>query len=488
MRYEEALKYLEVTWPQTAAWVERTIGPRTSNLPQVNVDLAVMSKGNHLSLVQCGLLIWIACNRPLNQPQNNWRGKSLAETQKMFLDMDEDALKAYLDDYEKSFAPAVQVPAVQVRTPPSSRPPGYPPPQPPRNPPQMAMPTGGLLQPRPPGTPPPQPPRMAMPTVGLSQPRLPGTPPPQPSGNPPRMVMPSGGLSQPRSPGTPPPQPSGNPPRMVMPSGGLSQPIQPAQTVATPMPISVPVPPRPRRMSKGPSPVSGGNQAEMMKWIEEMQDLKTILVCDIPTQTSGVYLTERNTGSLVDNAKINIAKTGQPTGWLNLGRGVLTNRMGKCWSCAAAVIYKIVTDQRFDRVRIESIGAKNYDHHFVVINRDPSTDVANMGTWNKDAILIDAWQANLTNWLTTSPDRPKQAQLCYGKVSDFPYQSEIKFFCAFEPGNRSEHQGSAGQVGKFIHAATVRTSWGLLKTCFSEHYTKNQKNKSCEVSGFCDKL
>jgi hypothetical protein len=224
-----------------------------------------------------------------------------------------------------------------------------------------------------------------------------------------------------------------------------------------------------------------------MRLIEEMADLKTIFVCDIPTGTSrGAYLTEKSTGSIVDMAKINIAKTTEPAGWLNLGRAVLTNRMGKCWSCAAAVIYKLVTDPRFDTVRIESIGAKGYDHHFVVINRNQG-DVTNMSTWNNEVILIDAWQANLDKWTKVPPDQPKAAKLCYGKTSDFPYKSEIKCFCAFEPVDRRRHRDSAGEVGKFIQAAIIERSRRLLKECCENHLGRGLKSSSCQVSGFCDK-
>lgn len=455
MRYKNALIYLEKKWPRSAAWVEQTIGPRDGNYPQVNSDLAVSASGDHLFLVQSGLLIWIASGRPLNQPQNNWRGASLLEIQKMFLGMENEALKAYLASNEEIYEPIVQAPSVPPRVPVATGSPTQSRP----NPPGGGVPTGfpmppTLLRPSPPHVPP---------TTGL--------PPP-----PPPLTLPSlGAIGASLQP--PLPQSRALPPAPV--STGL--PMQAAQ-----IPVAVSPPVRPRRASRGPQVVT---PAEMMKWIEAMQDLKTIFICDIPTGTRGVYLTERSTGALADNAKVNIAKISNPDGWLNLGRSVLTNRMGKCWSCAAAVIHKIVTDSRFNSVRVESIGAKDYDHHFVVINRDPGTDVKNISTWNDGAILIDAWQANLNNWVDVSPGQAKETKLCYAKGDDFPYKSEIKFFCAFEVHDRPQHRVTAKEVGIFVsqQAQTIRASWERLKTCYQNHFLKGQKNPSCPVSGFCDK-
>lgn len=445
MRYKNALNYLEKYWPRTASWVEETVGPRDGEFPQVNADLGVPGVGDRLFLVQCGLLIWIASGRPLGQPQNNWPGKILADIQKMFLNMNDEDLKSYLGANEKLCVPVVQPPPIPSR---------------------QVLPTGRSPQ----LTQPPQlPSRQVLPTGRTPQ----LTQPPQ---IPLRQVLPTG-----RTPQLP--QPPQIPPRQGLPTSNLAQPTGQASTIPMPSPLVV----RPRRLSKGPTVTGGTNQAALMKWIEEMQDLKTIFVCDIPTGAFRVYLTERSTGALVDNSKINIADTSAPEGWLKLGRGVLTNRMGKCWSCAAAVIYKLVKDPRFDSVRIESIGAEGYDHHFVVINRDSSTNVTEMSTWNSDAILIDAWQANLDNWTGLRPDQPKAANLCYGKTSDFPYKSQIRFFCAFEPADRSQHRESAGEVGKSVQGQTISGSWQKLKTCYVNHFGMNKKNPSCEVSGFCDK-
>jgi hypothetical protein len=474
MRYESALNYMEKHWPKTAAWVEETLGSRSNGPASINADLAVAAMGEHQSLVHGGLLVWIASGKPVNQPQNGWPCKDLREAQKMFMDMDDKALKAYLDGQEKSFAPVIQPPPIPVRPPVTSN---QPPPIPMRPPVTNNQPPPfSLHQPMASSVPMP----LARSVPGNQPPPIPLRSSPPPGRGSPVNLPPPINL--------PPPLTNRLPPMPTVSSAirtpnvhSVPLPSMPSSSSSSPVPLSV----RPRRLSKGPGILI--DVAELVKWIEAMDDLKSIFVCDIPTGVQGVYLTEKSTTGLVDNSKINIARTDRQGGWLNLGRGVLTNRMGKCWSCAAAVIHKLVTDPRFDAVRIESIGASGYDHHFVVINRDSATTVADMSTWNKDAILIDAWQANLTGWTMADPSKSKKAQLAYLGGVDFPYKSVVRFFCAFEPADRVQHREAAGEVGKSVQGATITRSWELMRKCYLEHFSRGVKSASCPVSGFCDK-
>ncbi len=228
-------------------------------------------------------------------------------------------------------------------------------------------------------------------------------------------------------------------------------------------------------------------QEQILAAIEKMDDLRTILVCDIPIGPR-LYIVEKTSSSLVDQAKINLAKVDNPAGWITLGRGVLTNQMGKCWSCAAAAIYRFVADPQFDRIRIESAGAAGYDHHFVVLNRTAGD--GKISTWNEQAVIVDLWQANLHNWDKRKPGTPTTAQLSYKcKDPDFPYgKGEMTFFCDFRPQDRAQQRADAGHVGKFVQANVANKAWESLSTCMNEHVLKKKKiGKACPCSGWCDK-
>jgi hypothetical protein len=446
--YRSTLKFIGETkgWKSLASEISATLAAEENRVESI-LSLGKIEQrldGPLIMLFRATLLVWEKEGRP------TW---GIGNTKDQILnrlegDHSEKTLVAWLQDEDRRAGQLVA-------------PTNLPPPRPPRSPPGNVVPTG-----------------LASPTAPPTIPRtIPVSPNPQLA----RGILPS-------RPGVLPP-----PPQTPI-TGRL--PVPPPRTIPVPptvqptAPVVVPPPPRGRRLSTGPAPSAVQllrRPDEIMAGIEKMADLKAIFVCDIPTTTSRVYLTEVSSSALVDSSKVNLGNVRTASGWLILGKMVLTNRMGKCWSCAAAVVYKLVADPRFDAIRIESIGAVNFDHHFVVINRDPTTNVESMQTWNPDAILVDAWQANLQNWSSVDPLQPKDAQLAY-TWKNFPYsESIVRFFCAFEPRDRATHRGALTSVGKFVQGDVVTKSWRALRTCYEEHYRKGQKALGCPVSGWCDK-
>ena len=68
MRYKSAFAYVKKGYPRLAAWLESSIGASEVQFPDrtnVNDDLAMSTANEHNSLVQGGILVWIASGRPL---------------------------------------------------------------------------------------------------------------------------------------------------------------------------------------------------------------------------------------------------------------------------------------------------------------------------------------------------------------------------------------------------------------------------------------
>ena len=120
MRYKSAFAYVKKSYPTLAAWLESSIGgPEVQfpDRPKVNEDLAMSTANEHASLVQGGILVWIASGRPLGT--DGWLTTKDA-IKKMFTGMTDEALRAYLkSNNEPVVSPPLQRPLPAV---PASRP------------------------------------------------------------------------------------------------------------------------------------------------------------------------------------------------------------------------------------------------------------------------------------------------------------------------------------------------------------------------------
>lgn len=172
---------------------------------------------------------------------------------------------------------------------------------------------------------------------------------------------------------------------------------------------------------------------------------QNIEITDRPTGVPGQYNftagnhyseQDRNQANL-DTNEAHVNKQNHPKYWLRLGRRVITPQAdgtsyGRCFSCAAAVIYEMVMDPGFDEYMIEHVGAEDYDHHLVLIDRANATGNDSAGLnhrrpdWMSTTAVVDVWQGNLnnnTNYVTIAADNMYAL-------------SPLKWFCAFPPNRR----------------------------------------------------
>ena len=118
MRYKSAFAYVKKGYPTLAAWLESSIGgPEVQfpDRPKVNEDLAMSTANEHNSLVQGGILVWIASGRPLGT--DGWLTTKDA-IKKHFTGMTDEQLRAYLkSNNEPVLSPPPQrpLPAVPSR-------------------------------------------------------------------------------------------------------------------------------------------------------------------------------------------------------------------------------------------------------------------------------------------------------------------------------------------------------------------------------------
>lgn len=128
------------------------------------------------------------------------------------------------------------------------------------------------------------------------------------------------------------------------------------------------------------------------------RDWAGIEITDIPTDTPGVYKYTKNdqqTTTMKGTAAAKLAMTHKkkdivdlPEYWAELGRLVSKHRMGRCYSCAALVVYTLVMDPTYDELVIAVMGNVDYDHQFVLIGTMAEVE-------SKKGYVIDIWQSNL---------------------------------------------------------------------------------------------
>jgi hypothetical protein len=114
-----------------------------------------------------------------------------------------------------------------------------------------------------------------------------------------------------------------------------------------------------------------------------------------------------------------------PEYWLALGRIVLKGNAGRCFSCAAAVVFSLVSDTRFDGWTIFMGGSPSYDHHYVVITNSTASVY----------YAIDIWSANLngnTNYVVS--------------WNNFTYAQGYVNFCTFSTNDRHSHRAFLQQL------------------------------------------
>lgn len=156
-----------------------------------------------------------------------------------------------------------------------------------------------------------------------------------------------------------------------------------------------------------------------------------IEITDIPTKTPGVYKyteNDKQTTNIKFTASIKLANKGvnykeivaQPEYWAELGRLVSKHRFGRCYSCAALVVYTLVADSSYDSLVIAVFGNEDYDHQFVVI-----------GTMSEikegKGYAIDIWQANLDK---KTPQVLPISECIYAK-------GNVKLACLLHPDDRA---------------------------------------------------
>jgi hypothetical protein len=135
-----------------------------------------------------------------------------------------------------------------------------------------------------------------------------------------------------------------------------------------------------------------------------------------------------------------------PEYWLTLGYLMhkRTEKYGRCFSCAAYAIFCLVAAPELDDILIEHVGAKNFDHHLLLLDRTNADGSSNAGLnshelW-QDAYVIDVWQGNLD-----AADQLPRAYLQSAKDHRYA-KSDLKLFATFPPSKRIEHRRFAQRL------------------------------------------
>ncbi len=187
-----------------------------------------------------------------------------------------------------------------------------------------------------------------------------------------------------------------------------------------------------------------------------------IVITDEPTGVPGQYhFTAANMFSEGDR-NLAVQATGgahvqnNPDYWLDLGIRVITPQAdthcyGRCFSCAAAVIYTLVRDARFDDYTIEHIGSIAFDHHLVLVGRSNADGVSEAGLnaghsqWKWTGVIIDVWQENIAH-TTNFGSLAHQNRYAGGN---------LRWFCAYSTAGRAGHRATANGLVPPVRAEAV---------------------------------
>jgi hypothetical protein len=114
---------------------------------------------------------------------------------------------------------------------------------------------------------------------------------------------------------------------------------------------------------------------------------------------------------------------------------------GRCFSCAAAVIYTLMMDPAFDEYLFEHVGAISYDHHLVLLGRPNAAGVKGEGlddrkAWATKTVVVDVWQGNLNG----NDDFVSLASM------NTYAAARLRFFCAYPVRTRSADREFAARL------------------------------------------
>lgn len=118
--------------------------------------------------------------------------------------------------------------------------------------------------------------------------------------------------------------------------------------------------------------------------------------------------------------------------WVELGKMGEKSGHGRCFTCAGIAVKSLVMNPAFDALTIESVGAVNYDHHFVLVGRKGGAVGSKTPPGpTSDVLVVDIWQGNL------GADPPVR------KWKDFTYkgETELRVFSVMKPEDREELRG-----------------------------------------------
>jgi len=113
--------------------------------------------------------------------------------------------------------------------------------------------------------------------------------------------------------------------------------------------------------------------------------------------------------------------------WCILGRLIFRTpsgypKVGRCFSCAAAVCFSLVSDSRFDDYTIEAMGNPDYDHYLVRVHSSTLSP-----------IYIDVWQENINHQKPSAVPNPSFNPVFLPEK--LPYTGgNIKVLCEFAIG------------------------------------------------------
>ncbi|MCX6599616.1 MAG: hypothetical protein NTV70_24950 [Acidobacteria bacterium] len=189
-----------------------------------------------------------------------------------------------------------------------------------------------------------------------------------------------------------------------------------------------------------------------------------IEVTDLPTGVPGEY--NFSAGNVFSEGDRNVAIQEMGHGaevqlnkqyWLRLGLKVLTPqsngiRYGRCFSCAAAVIYSLVRDQTFDDYTIEHIGSTDFDHHLILVGRSNANGVSEAGLadgwdqWKWTGVIIDVWQARLNG------------NADYGTLAHQNRYAggHLRWFCVYSTGTRAVDRNFTTRLVAPVRGEIVR--------------------------------
>lgn len=214
-----------------------------------------------------------------------------------------------------------------------------------------------------------------------------------------------------------------------------------------------------RRLSVGPTSITQPGGVNLLKAAQAHDPKwKKIEITDIPTgevNRFGVpkYITTdkdrevNRIGAGASGIARRITKCGvgkhesKPVYWIALGRMVMSGKVARCFACAAAAVYTLVLDSKFDSEPIEVIGNRNSDHYFAVVARSGSKgkvgqDIGTPGKWGS-ALVVDIWQSNLDVQLKKPEKTPS---VMYAQQNDYAKRGGNELFCRLAPADRTAHK------------------------------------------------